>query len=577
MTMARWIPLFAIFFFQIPGMKAQKHDYNWVLGRSVGFGDLLNFNDYALHISPINKTIPFYATNACISDANGNLAFSFNGIKVQNPLHQLMDGTDSFSLGSVPGFYNNSGAATNQGSLTLPIPEENNKFRLFYWDNTSFDISPDTPYFSPQNLYMAIIDMSLNGGEGKIIEKNILVVGDTFANGGINAVKHANGRDWWIVVPKMISNEYHTILISPLGIDTAFVQAAGVWWPPFADIGTQSCFSPNGFKYVRFCDFVGLQICDFDRCSGLFSNSNFIPFEFNEGYFCSASISKDSRYVYVSERTTLWQYDLMASDIASTKTFIAAYDGFENPSKCDFYLAQIAPDGKIYLNTWGGCKNLHIIEHPDRPGTACEFRQHGVSLFTYTEVGLPNMPNFRLGPLDGSNCDSLGIDNIPVAAFRHDLDSMTAEFTDLSWYEPAIWAWDFGDGSTSTERYPTHTYQTTGQHQVCLTVSNQYGTDTYCRMVLPGASGTSEKHLEHIALFPNPSTDQLKISLPDGWYGPIHIMLTNISGQVIHSENLNSTNDMLSLALGSLSNGLYVCRVAASDKTPLSAVFEVMR
>ena len=572
----KW-PLYFFLLIQLSGINAQKHDYNWVLGRSVGFGDLLNFNDYSLHISPINKTIPFYATNACISNATGNLAFSFNGIKVQNPLHQFMDGTDSFLLGNVPGFYTSSGAATNQGALTLPIVGDENKYRLFYWDNFPFNLAPDTPYTSPRHLYMAIIDMGLNGGKGKIIEKNILIISDTFANSGIDAVKHANGRDWWVIIPKMTSNCYHTLLVSPYGIDIVFIQASGVWWPPFADLTTQSCFSNDGLKFIRFSDEVGLQVFDFDRCSGLFNDPNLVPFEFNNGYFCGASISNNSRFAYVTDTRTAWQYDLTASDIASTKTLIATYDGFKNPYECDFHIAQLAPDGKIYLNTWGGCKNLHVIEHPDRPGTACEFRQHGVSLFTYTEVGLPNMPNFRLGPMDGSKCDSLGIDNIPVAAFRHDSDSMTVEFTDLSWYEPATWIWDFGDGSTSTERYPTHTYQATGQYQVCLTVSNQYGTDTYCRMVLPGASATSEKNLEHIALFPNPSTEQLQISLPDGWYGSIQITLTNSSGQVIHSENMDAANGLLTLPLGSLSNGLYVCRVAAAGKSPRSAVFGVLR
>ncbi len=569
--------LFFCFLIQLLESNAQKHDYNWILGTSHPKGDLLNFDNYSLSISPIDKTIPFYATNSCMSSTEGNLTFSFNGLQIQNPQHLLMDNTDSLQLGNAAILWSDLGASTNQGSLALPMSGQNNKYRLFYWDNKSFDLAPDTPYTSPRNLYMAIIDMNMNGGEGKVIEKNLLVLSDTFANGGIDAVKHANGRDWWVIIPKMTSNRYHTLLVSPYGIDTAFVQASGVWWPPFADLTTQSCFSNDGLKFIRFSDEVGLQIFDFNRCSGLFNNPNLVPFEFNDGYFCGASISNNSRFAYVTDTRRAWQYDLTAADVASTKTLIAEFDGFQNPYNCNFHIAQLAPDGKIYLNTWGGCKNLHVIEHPDRPGTACEFRQHGISLFTYTEVGLPNMPNFRLGPMDGSKCDSLGIDNIPVAAFRHDSDSMTVEFTDLSYYEPSAWFWNFGDGTTSAQRYPSHTYQATGQYSVCLTVSNEYGTNTYCRVVLIGTSGTSEQTLERIELFPNPSTEQLQVALPNDWHGTIRVTLSNSLGQVMNTENLEATDGLITIALGSLPNGLYVCQIATTGKKSLSGLFEVIR
>ena len=40
------------------------------------------------------------------------------------------------------------------------------------------------------------------------------------------------------------------------------------------------------------------------------------------------------------------------------------------------------------------------------------------------------------------------------------------------------YTWDFGDGSSSMERNPTHTYRTDGVYDVRLTVTNIYGSDT---------------------------------------------------------------------------------------------------
>jgi serine protease len=40
------------------------------------------------------------------------------------------------------------------------------------------------------------------------------------------------------------------------------------------------------------------------------------------------------------------------------------------------------------------------------------------------------------------------------------------------------WTWDFGDGTTSNERNPAHTYQETGSYTVSLSVAGQGGSDT---------------------------------------------------------------------------------------------------
>jgi PKD repeat protein len=51
-------------------------------------------------------------------------------------------------------------------------------------------------------------------------------------------------------------------------------------------------------------------------------------------------------------------------------------------------------------------------------------------------------------------------------------------FIDVSAGSPISWLWDFGDGDTSSERHPRHTYAGPGDYTVSLTVDNQVGTDT---------------------------------------------------------------------------------------------------
>jgi PKD repeat protein len=55
---------------------------------------------------------------------------------------------------------------------------------------------------------------------------------------------------------------------------------------------------------------------------------------------------------------------------------------------------------------------------------------------------------------------------------------MKVQFTDTSTGNPTSWTWDFGDGTTSTLRHPSHDYTTNGRYTVRLTVRNAGGSST---------------------------------------------------------------------------------------------------
>ncbi|MDR9399711.1 MAG: M4 family metallopeptidase [Salibacter sp.] len=54
----------------------------------------------------------------------------------------------------------------------------------------------------------------------------------------------------------------------------------------------------------------------------------------------------------------------------------------------------------------------------------------------------------------------------------------TYSFSDESANGPTGWTWDFGDGNTSTDQNPTHTYTQNGDFDVTLTATNSHGTDS---------------------------------------------------------------------------------------------------
>lgn len=55
---------------------------------------------------------------------------------------------------------------------------------------------------------------------------------------------------------------------------------------------------------------------------------------------------------------------------------------------------------------------------------------------------------------------------------------LTVRFTDTSTGVPTSWTWNFGDGTTSTDRHPTKIYQNHGVYNVSLTATNAQGQNT---------------------------------------------------------------------------------------------------
>ena len=86
--------------------------------------------------------------------------------------------------------------------------------------------------------------------------------------------------------------------------------------------------------------------------------------------------------------------------------------------------------------------------------------------------------------------------NAAVAGFTSAPSGLTVNFTDTS-TDPTGWAWDFGDGNTSSVQNPVNIYATAGTYTVCLTVTNPCSTDSLCSTVTvvvcstPAASFTS--------------------------------------------------------------------------------------
>ncbi len=198
--------------------------------------------------------------------------------------------------------------------------------------------------------------------------------------------------------PEQNNNGYYRVLFTDSGIDTVMHQNIGLPSNPSGSGSGQAAFSPNGTKYARYNKFDGVYLFDFDRETGLLSNFELLV-PSDTLLSGGLAFSPSGQFLYISSTWSLYQYDLWADDISESLVLVGKWDGYLEDGffPATFFQMQLAPDCRIYMSSTSSTRHLHVINQPDLPGAACDFRQHSFPLPTWNFTTMPNFPNFRLG------------------------------------------------------------------------------------------------------------------------------------------------------------------------------------
>ncbi|MHC1775781.1 MAG: PKD domain-containing protein [Lentimicrobium sp.] len=117
------------------------------------------------------------------------------------------------------------------------------------------------------------------------------------------------------------------------------------------------------------------------------------------------------------------------------------------------------------------------------------------------------------------------------------------------------WLWDFGDGSTSTQQNPTHTYNSNGSYTVALTVNNGINQDTETKAgyIQVGPQGIGDDNLsQQIILYPVPASVDMQIESPE----VINLLrVTNLTGVEVLRVNVDDKKYKLNVE--HLQQGIY--------------------
>jgi PKD repeat protein len=143
-------------------------------------------------------------------------------------------------------------------------------------------------------------------------------------------------------------------------------------------------------------------------------------------------------------------------------------------------------------------------------------------------------------------------------------------------------AWVFGDGGTSTQASPKHTYASPGTYAVTLVVTDARGAKSAVKTLQVTVTGPT---LVLVIAFPNPATAQatIRCQLPAGATDPL-LRVFDLTGALVYERDLvaGETSFVWNLTDSggdALSMGLYFLAVTAKDaegKAIKSDVFKLL-
>jgi gliding motility-associated-like protein len=438
-------------FLSVP-LLAQRETVNWYFGDKAG----LNFNQ-GFPMVLTNGRLSTTEGCSTVSDANGDLLFYTDGSTVWNKNHSVMSN----------GVNLKGDLSSSQSALIVPNISNSDIYYIF-----TADVAQS--YFNGGNgngFNYSIVDLSFNGGLGKITSKNInlLVQGSE----KVSAVSAMDGSGFWVVT--QAKNNFYSYKVNGNGVNTTpVVSVIGPDISNFSNIRGCIKIAPNGKKiavsHPVFQPNLGgsLNLFDFDVNTGVISNEEviatgrvFYGVEFSsksKRLYASGMLIDDEDGFSVATKVELYQYDLESPNITRTEYLINSYSE-DIPGELAGAL-QIAFDKRIYHSITND--KLSIIREPNLPNVSSDYREYSIDLDgRLARFGLPSYIQSSFESI--FTIESLCFND--ATQFIMETDDAIQSVN-----------WNFGDPSTginntSTLLNPIHAFSGIGIFEVILTVN----------------------------------------------------------------------------------------------------------
>ena len=234
---------------------------------------------------------------------------------------------------------------TAMPTLVVPFLENKNKYYIFSLKGGFNDFED----YIIGELYYSVLDLSLENGNGDVIQEQKNIFLQDNLTGRLVAGKGICGSIW-VITHEFSSNRFFAYEITSEGISPPIISEVGstlnmenVNTEPLGD-GTIK-FSPDFKKIALFGGAEKIvEVFDFDNKTGLITNPISLPSEPRTVFVHSGVFSPDNKKLYVIEYsqenrlTSFFQFDFSLSttnEIAASKTLVAvSYTHLTLPTIC---------------------------------------------------------------------------------------------------------------------------------------------------------------------------------------------------------------------------------------------------
>lgn len=398
----------AILFTSVCTAGAQNASKNWLFGHRAR----VDFNTSTPTATTVN-TISTNEGSSSISDANGNLLFYTDGVRVWN----------KNSIQMPNGFGLLGSASSTQSALIVPC--NCNKYYIFTTD------AAENQYAN--GLSYSVVDMTLNGGLGDVVIQNVVLLPKAAEK--IAAVRDSGGNGFWVVAHAMGSNRFFSYHVTPnsdckLNPQAARISAVGSSYSGSGggNFGQgQMKISPDGTRLAHAGLSYGpgsfVELFQFDTTTGAVSNlaAATVRDTSTSSGFYGIEFSPDSKVLFATTTVGtnfLYRYDITSNTLGVRSTLHTF--GSSN------YLAgalQLAPDGRIYLarnsNAFLNVLTTPSVNSPNGGWTTAPFN---LAAGSSSRLGLPAVVagNFSCGPTPDVCCDKMRVSPHPNPPLNQD-------------------------------------------------------------------------------------------------------------------------------------------------------------
>lgn len=527
----------------------------WYFGMNAGL-DFTNGNPVAL----TNGVMQASEGAAVACDDNGNLQFYTNGGDlpytgaVWNKNHQAMPN----------GFLGHTGCASSiQSSLPVNLPGSRSIYYLFTTDcyENGFE----------NGLNYSIIDMTLDGGLGDVVEKGNLLTRNTTES--LCAALHANGKEYWIITHKVDTDSFYVFRLTSNGITGVVKSRVGF----VADESAGEIkVSNNGQRLVFAGNYTSTGLFDFDAATGVVSNYRNLGVV--NGF--TACFSPNCELLYVSNfiGQKIYQFDMLAHDVSASKTLIATPYNYVGS-------LQLGPDDKIY----GAVRNsqyLAVISRPNIRGVDCGYNENGVHLGgKLSKYGLPNYANNVLGeclayPVEnvskydffllekyiGQNNATVYWNDVPGATeyridYRKDGNSEWQTLNTSS----NVYAFTNLDENSAYEFRMKSIQYANGEYEFIY--NHPYAAGSIQNTEVGSSLKLKTGESLSFNLYPIPATDVVNVELNANEAQPVEVFITDVAGKTIYNQKFDmEERQRLEIATAEFPNGSYQLTVRCNGQ-----------